>query len=220
MFNLQLPPGFDIDRILSFLPTKFSDNEFTTHISPEEPTEGINKVAIQMALFGWQGHIHERLGDQLGSVSCHACFRVLGLWLFKSKTVNEAGEETEAAKLNGLNLINEHRIYCPWRNADSQSGPTTKSTIALLAGWEVMLRVLKNDHYLRHAGDRPVHTKPSTDLESPFGDDDEDDDARSVREEKDKERWARLRRVKSLFDTKGGKRPKVTSKEDKRKSGV
>ena len=209
-FNLQLPTTFDLDSTLGYLPPGFFG------------TEDVNKVAFQLALFGWQGHEHERLGNQLGSVSCQACFRVLGLWLFKSKEVNEAGEEIERAKLNTLDVVFEHRAYCPWRNATSQNGTNTKSESIALPGWEIMLRVLKNDHYLRHSGDRPVNSKSTitnTEGNNPFGDE-EDADARSIREEKENERWARLKRVKSLFDVKGGKKLHSTSKEDKRKSSV
>ncbi len=49
---------------------------------------------------------------------------------------------------------------------------------------------------------------PTPDIDSVSGLDEEEDLA--VREAKDKERWARLRRVKSLFDTKNGKRLKRT----------
>lgn len=209
-FNLQLPANFDLDSILGYLETEFLG------------TEGINKVAFQMALFGWEGHKHERLGNQLSSVSCQACFRVLGLWLFKSKEVNEAGEEVERAKLNSLDVVFEHRAYCPWRNADSQNGVNTNSETTTLPGWEIMLRVLKNNHYLKHSSDRPARPKPTiTDVElgDPFGNE-EDEETRSIREEKEKERWARLKRVKSLFDVKGGKKLHSTSKDDKRKSGV
>lgn len=179
----------------------------------------LNKVAFQMALFGWEGHTHDRLGAQLGSVSCQACFRVLGLWLFKSKKVNEAGEEVEGPVVDCLNVVSEHRDYCPWRNPRSQNG-SVKSSTSSLAGWEVILRVLKNDYYLKHNGDRPSeNSRPmSSDNHSEmsiFGVEIEDEDAKIIRDEKDKERWARLRRVKSLFDTKSGKK---LSRTDTKKS--
>jgi hypothetical protein len=169
----------------------------------------INKVAFQMALFGWEGHTHDRLGAQLGSVSCQACFRVLGLWLFRSKKVNGAGEQVEGAVVDCLNVVSEHRDYCPWRNPRSQNG-SVKSSTSLIAGWEIVLRVLKNDYYLIHNADRPAEkSRPMSSDNSELGvlgAEIEDDDARSISEEKDKERWARLRRVKSLFDTKAGKK--------------
>jgi len=186
----------------------------------------INKVAFQLALFGWQGHTHERLGAQLESVSCQACFRVLGLWLFKSKKVNEAGEEVEGAVVDCLDVVNQHRDYCPWRNAASQNGPkvTVKSSTAVLAGWEVIIRVLKNDYYLQHSGEQQaektiqVSADNVSEISTAFGADIEDDEARSIRDEKDKERWARLRRVKSLFDTKSGKKLHRTGTDAKSKA--
>jgi hypothetical protein len=178
-------------------------------LEKSRPAE-INKVAFQMALFGWDGHTHDRLGAQLGSVSCQACFRVLGLWLFKSKKVNEAGEQVEGAVVDCLNVVSEHRDYCPWRNPRSQNG-SVKSSTSSLAGWEIVLRVLKNDYYLKHNAARPAEkfrpmSSDNNDEISVFGAEIEDEDARSIREEKDTERWTRLRRVKSLFNTKAGKK--------------
>lgn len=206
-FNLHLPSEFDLSTILNYLPSDFFAP--SSELSLPQPTStDINTVAFQMALFGWEGHTHERLGAQFGSVSCHACFRVLGLWLFKSKKVNEAGEEVEGAVVDCLNVVNEHREYCPWRNPTSQNG-SAKSSTSSMAGWEIIIRVLKNDFYLKHSADRsaeqprPATSSNTTDI---FGAEVESDDARSIREEKDNERWTRLRRVKSLFDTKSGKK--------------
>ncbi|TVY31040.1 mRNA export factor, partial [Lachnellula hyalina] len=215
-FNMRTPPDFDLDLILSYLPNNFFVSPDT---SEDVPPAKVNKVAFTMALFGWQGYKHERLGVQSGSVSCQACFRVLGLWIFKSKEINEAGEEVANPVVNCLDIVKEHRDYCPWRNAASQNGQkaTESSESTTLAGWEIVLRVLKNDHYLRHGNEMqaarasmPVASKPvaSDDAVSEIHSTlEEDEDAKS-RDEKDKQRWARLRRVKSLFDTKGGKKGK------------
>lgn len=220
LFNIRTPPDFDADTVISYLPKDF----FATHNSPVDsgnPSGEINKVAILMALFGWQGHIHERLGAQHGSVSCQACFRVLGLWLFKSKEVDGAGKEVVGAAVSSLNPVEEHRDYCPWRNPESQSG-TTGSTSA--AGWEVIVRVLKNEYLLRSNGERPTSrfTKQGTPQRqgTPVIEEEIDAaDAESIREENDKKRWARLRRVKSLFNTKSDKKAAPTDAA-KRKDGV
>lgn len=212
MFNLSTPPEFDLDTILSQLPTDFfgaspTDAQTETNQPPE-----INKVALVMALFGWQGNTNVGSSDQSGMVSCNACFRSLGLWLFRSKEVNEAGEEVVGAAMNCLDVVRQHREYCPWSNAASQNGqhPNTKPSTRAKAGWEVVLRVIKNDFYVRTNNDpqRPVsQSSPDRISElSEFGEDIDDADARSIRDEKDKERWARLRRVKSLFDPKGKKK--------------
>jgi len=206
-FNMRTPEGFDLELVLSYLPAGFFNSPTSGDQSNSAPAEA-NKVAFMMALFGWQGHKHERLGTQLGSVSCHACFRVLGLWIFKSKEVNEAGEEVAGAVVDRLDVIKEHRDYCPWQNAKSQNGKNpTKTSTSSMAGWEIVLRILKNDHHLRTAKDPQARKarSPGTANEVIQADVD-DDDAKSIRDEKDKERWARLRRVKSLFETKHKRR--------------
>ncbi|KAG0645776.1 Zinc finger C3HC-type 1 [Hyphodiscus hymeniophilus] len=210
-FNLRLPESFFLDTILSYLPPNFFTSSTET-ISPKaQPPEipEFNKVAFQLALFGWQGSTHPRLGDQLGTVTCTACFRQLGLWLFKSKGVDAEGVETEVAICDCLDTVEQHRPYCPWRNAISQNG-SVKSSTSDLAGWEIVMRVLKNDYYLRTGGgkeSRPV-TAASVGSEEIGKESGEEDEAlrRDERDAKDKERWARLRRVKSLFDTKATKK--------------
>lgn len=211
---MKPPPELDLDLVLSYLPNNFF-----------ETGARVNRVAFMMALFGWEGHAHGRMGQQTGSISCHACFRVLGLWLFKSKKVNAAGEEIEGAVVNNLDPITEHRDYCPWRNAASQNGlkASSKAGSTSVSGWETVIRVLKNDYYLRtgkqsgstpkKAIAEPVATEISSEVDSIL---DEGEELKN-RDEKDKERWARLRRVKSLFDTKAGKRLSRSEKSEKGK---
>lgn len=210
-FNIRAPGDYKIDEVLDQLPEDFFRSKGPiTESELDTQTPEVNKVALSMALFGWQGHNHDRLGSQPGSVSCQACFRVLGLWLFKSKEVNNTGEETVAAPVSGLDVVTEHREYCPWRSAASQSGE--QSVTGSLAGWEVLLRVIKNDHYLRTNKQgsakkmrmqRPI--TPQRHKTPEVAEDLDDADAKSLRDEEDKKRWARLRRVKSLFSTKSKK---------------
>ncbi|PBP23233.1 DNA repair protein [Diplocarpon rosae] len=217
-FNIQSPPGFDVDLVLSYLPPDFFDATLSSEQTIHLPAE-VNKVAFLMALFGWQGHTFGRLGDQIGSVSCHACFRTLGLWIFKSKEVNKAGDEVARAISDPLDVVTQHRKYCPWQNPTSQNGPNpAKTSTSSMAGWEIVVQILKNDHRLRNAKDLPARktlSPPQVDNTSEVVSADiDDEDATSIRDQKDKERWARLRRVKSLFETKGGKRARsnTTSK--------
>ncbi|RFU35102.1 hypothetical protein B7463_g1206, partial [Scytalidium lignicola] len=221
MQNLRLPSDLDIELILSYLPTDFFSSSPSNNSTEttEEPTPPVNYAALVMALFGWQEYIHDRLGPQLGSASCHSCFRVLGLWLFKSKEATLAGEEVSGPIINCLDVAKEHRHYCPWSNPASQNGEKAANSTAnpALAGWETLLRVLKNDHHLRQSGS--IHARKDSSLFGPAISDltestsgairaeIDDDEARSIREEKDKERWARLRRVKNFFDSKGAKKP-------------
>jgi hypothetical protein len=120
------------------------------------------------------------------------------------------------ATIDHLDPVEQHREYCPWKNAKSQSGTGSSNKAAKapeLAAWQVIIRVLKNDYRLRNSGkdsEKDKNAGAATDIASRPGTalytDFDDEDAESIREEKDKERWARLRRVKSLFDTKSIKK--------------
>jgi hypothetical protein len=211
-FNLRLPASFDFDAVMSYLPKKFFTN-ISNPSDPNPPPEmpEVNRVALKLALFGWQGHSVPRTGNDADAITCKACFRVLGLWLFKSKEVSPEGKEIVPATMLFLDVITEHRSYCPWRNPVSQNGHG-KSSTSNMAGWEIVQKVLKNEYYLRHGGDisRPTTAGSSTTGVSGVSlieqEDDDEEVGMAAREEKDKERWARLRRVKSLFDTKGMKK--------------
>jgi hypothetical protein len=220
MHNLHLPKDFDLDSVINYLPknffaSSFIDNEPASSASQSE----INRVAFIMALFGWTARPETKIRD--GAAVCEACFRTLGLWLFKSKEVNEAGEVIRPATMNYLDPVDQHREYCPWKNAKSQSASNNTSKIVNvpeLAAWQIIIRVIKNDYRLRETGKGSevdknqtgvavTTSRPGTALERDY----DDEDAESIREEKDKERWARLRRVKSLFDIKSVKKLQKTS---------
>lgn len=117
-----------------------------------------------------------------------------------------------------LDLVKEHRSYCPWANVKSQSGGKdgAMSGGAELAGWQVLLKVLQNDYILRirsvpgEAQLSRVDDAPATDRDK-CGGSAVGSDEKSIRDAKDKERWARLRRVKGLFETKASKKSKISS---------
>lgn len=237
LFNLRLPPTFSLETVKSQLAPKFftdppppssSSNSKTVSSSPAQ----IEDVALALALTGWQGLTNPRIGPVPNSASCATCLRRLGLWMFKSREVDEAtGEIFVPAPMDHLDPVREHRFFCPWRNAATQRNPGSRAAESEdKPAWEIVQATVRNAAYLRgqvnkspgkaHGRSRssilPSRT-PSTpktprlsgegnapDLMSPDGaDEDEDEGARAA---KDKERWARLRRVKSLFNTKNGKK--------------
>lgn len=218
-YNLRLPEGLDLDDILADLPPDFFKIPDVTEDSPP------NRVALALALFGWQGLSNKKIGQVPNSASCHSCLRRLGLWMFKSKEVSDSGEILVPAPMDHLDPVREHRFFCPWKNADAQKRPGTKlADEKAQPGWKALLQTLKNDVHLRsmYAGQplsaRQVPSQPSTPVrisgtpaadtpgaESIKGDDGVEEDEKTE-EARDKERWARLKRVKSLFDIKGKKR--------------
>ncbi|KXH65787.1 hypothetical protein CSAL01_03375 [Colletotrichum salicis] len=228
-FNLRLPEGLNIDNVLAQLPEDFFTSPPPTKDSPD-PNEP-NRVALALAMMGWQGLTNPRIGAVPNSASCHTCLRRLGLWMFKSKEVSADGEILIPAPMDHLDPVKEHRFFCPWKNPVAQRlGSAKPGSDTGLAAWKLLTQVLKNDAYLRGAlEDRPKNRStwhnrgasvPSTPVRrgaaapstpggydspsaatEPAGDEDE-----QSREAKDKERWARLRRVKSLFESKNAKK--------------
>lgn len=252
LFNLRLPEQLDLQAAKSQLPPDF----FTEPPPPSSAinsTTALNDVALALALSGWQGLNNPRIGPVPNSASCATCLRRLGLWMFKSKEVDEAtGEIVAPALMDHLDPVREHRFFCPWRNPAAQKNPSSKVKESK-AGWEVLAQTLKNTAFLRAQAakssrsrifHRPSASVPVTPSKTAMGggnrnggdensgggkdqqgaegqgepltpnadmiagSNEEEDPV--VREAKDKERWARLRRVKSLFDTKNGKRLRRT----------
>ncbi|KAI1443828.1 zf-C3HC-domain-containing protein [Annulohypoxylon stygium] len=217
LFNLRLPADLDLQAAKSQLGPTF----FTQPPPPSTNPSAPNDVALALALTGWQGLTNPRIGAVPNSATCATCQRRLGLWMFKSKEVDEAtGQIIVPAPMDYLDPVREHRFFCPWRNATTQHNPGAK-TVDNKTAWEVLALTIKNHAYLRmqsekssHRGilHRPTASVPVTpsksvrtaDDGSPMVDDEEEDTV--ARDAKDKERWARLRRVKSLFNTKNGKK--------------
>lgn len=236
-FNLRLPDKLKLNTILTQLPPDFFSSPPPPPTNPSARTP--SRVALALAILGWQGLDNPRIGPVPNTASCHTCLRRLGLWMFKSKEVDpETNTVLVPAPMDHLDPLREHRFFCPWKNPDAQrTGPDAASRRSRLgdgeeekAGWEVLVQVIKNEAYLRsretpgrsstRGGSDGPHT-PSRGsmigrdrLDSPLpstpgGDDGEvvvDEDDEKVEAAKDKERWARLRRVKSLLQNKGARK--------------
>lgn len=215
---LSIPAGVEMSNIIQELGTDFFQ---TTQTEPAaagaEPTPppAINEQALALALFGWQaedGHIN-------GLAVCEACFRRLGLWLFKRKSNSTIGSETaaddEEASMSRLDVIGEHRDYCPWVDASSQNGDSTPHKGSSdLAGWEILVRVVRNTAHLhgrtsQHSG-RPNSGASAVDTSNDDGTGPADKagqtDVQALRDSKDKERWTKLRKLRQVFHIKESKK--------------
>ncbi|KAI1304004.1 zf-C3HC-domain-containing protein [Xylaria venustula] len=223
-FNLRLPPTLDLKSVKSQLPPTFFTKPPPPSTNPSTPSD----VALALALTGWQGLTNPRIGAVPNSATCATCLRRLGLWMFRSKEVDETtGEVIVPAPMDHLDPVREHRFFCPWRNGTVQQNPGAKIKDTK-AAWEVLAQTLKNSAYLRQQAEKSTHRTPfhravaslpgtpsrsskrdgegQTAPETPDRLEDEEEEDLAVRDAKDKERWAKLRRVKSLFDTKGRKK--------------
>ncbi|KAF1731782.1 mRNA export factor rsm1 [Beauveria bassiana] len=214
----------------SFLPYEFNlrlPEDLVLDTSP-------NRAALALALTGWQGLSNVRIGAVPNSASCHTCQRRLGLWMFKSKEVDENGKVLVPAAMDHLDPIREHRFFCPWKNPEAQSRVGATGKDAQATAWMSLLQMLKNESELRSiyqghhrkslAGEAPPvpdkdNVNPSTPqkavpvLLEPMSNASAKTTAPELdeadRDAKDKERWARLRKVKSLFDTKASRKSKI-----------
>src|SRR5690606_35116253 len=84
------------------------------------------------ALFGWANE--EPSIPTL--LTCSACFRRLGLWLFRpvGQNATSTGATDEDAMVSRLDVVGEHREYCPWVSAASQGRE---------AGWKQLWKIVK-----------------------------------------------------------------------------
>ncbi|KAI0026164.1 C3HC zinc finger-like-domain-containing protein [Xylariomycetidae sp. FL0641] len=233
-FNLRLPEALDLDAVKAQLTPSFFNDPAPQKSDSSTPSD----VALALALTGWQGLTNPRIGAVPNTATCTTCLRRLGLWLFKSREIDEStGRIISPAPMDCLDPVREHRFFCPWRNPSAQHNPGSKVKDNKTA-WEVLAQTIKNHSYLREQAEKSskrrnsiwhrhrgstasgksgksvpgTPTKEDTEGENglvmlgPDMVDDDDDEDPSARDAKDKERWARLRRVKSLFNTKNGKK--------------
>lgn len=216
-----MPGDVDADEIIKILPPTFFRDE-TTHgesidsehhasdsiegekntAAPDNGGIDVNKTALVLAIFGW-----DVVGDAAaGLAGCSACFRRLGLWMYKPK------DDGNVRVYNKLDVANEHLDYCPWVNPKAQSGGDIKSGKGangtdFHSGWEVLLRTIRNKHrscaYL-DTGESPGKEKEASPAEPVIADEE-------TRRAKDKEWWNRLRKVRQALNMKSTRKSKTNS---------
>lgn len=186
-------------------------DELPSHVlSPIDAQPAEQERAFYIAMHGWRG-VTEAGTDLL---KCDACFQRIGLWMYqpsyRSKHLSEEdGDESSQATVD---LLEMHRYYCPWRNAESQKA--TESLHGLNAS-QILARVVAScvrDHRRRTRDDRSyLDEEPENAAPEP------NDEPATVlsREEvvrQDKDRESRLRKLKNLFSVKRRTSP-LTSRE-------
>lgn len=214
------PEGFDLDLIIKQLPEEWfqnehpiastnNDNEVTNganqeHTDSAKPVPSmprvVNRTAVALALFGWD----TASDGAAGLVGCKACFRRLGLWMYKPK------DNGDVAVYTTLNPADEHMDYCPWIHKEAQSGTgrANQKVADLHAGWELVAEAVKvkNRRILRvRASTDTLRTDPGTPNHT-AEDEEENPDAKK---KADREWWARIRRVRQVLTTKSPKRKSV-----------
>ena len=124
-----------------------------------------------------------------------------------------------------LDVVGEHRDYCPWIDATSQNGAaasrpstasskmTQQSDLKDKVGWEVLAWTVGHVVRMRRRERKPVVAETPREpgdevsVSSTFGTGTTAVERGSRDEsEKDKERWARLKRIKQAFQIKRRKK--------------
>ena len=207
---VQYPEGFDLDSLVKLLPDDWNkdadkpseENDPETQPSanstePTEPSTSINKAALALACFGW-----DSVADgAAGLVGCKACFRRLGLWMYKPK------ENGDVTVYTSLDVASEHMEYCPWidRSAQSGTGNPNEKTDTLRSGWQIVVEgcKVKQRRRLRSmASTNTLNSRPST----PFEDNLPDEETEESRKSADREWWAKIRRVRHALTSKSSRK--------------
>jgi hypothetical protein len=214
---VETPEGLELDAIINGLPnewfeataTSTSRDQELTNCANHESTDGaepsqstsrsVNRAALALALLGWD----TASDGAAGLVGCGACFRRLGLWIYKPK------DNGDVTVYTSLNVADEHMDYCPWINKSAQSGTgrANEKLADLRTGWQLVAEAVKVKHRRRLraiASTDTLRADPGTPVET--ADEEENLDAKK---KADREWWAKIRRVRQVLTAKSPKRKPV-----------
>jgi hypothetical protein len=212
--TIELPKNIDLCEIATLLQSDFvpqrllqteADSEGSgtltqdPHTSSSDTfTPAVSLAAFGLTLFGWQVD-----GDgSTGLVECRACFRRLGLWMYKPRP---NGDLTVYSKLN---VVDEHMDYCPWVNSHTQSGVGSvgDSPARLQSGWQILIQNIRNKHRRLTREDSSQNLRENSN--APSGDDPADENTKKAR---DREWWSKIRRVREVLHVKVSKKTSADS---------
>lgn len=146
--------------------------------------EKVHQERLRLAMCGWQGS-----SGREDVAECRACFRSLGLWLYR-------GEEPIMEKLDALE---SHLEYCPWRSPSTQRTEIElEGKKAMVPAWVLVARTIKE------ATDRPA-----VDDEAEQQHQEPEELGEKERETKVKELLRRVKQLKRPFNVKALLRKKA-----------
>lgn len=209
--TIETPEQLSLKEIIDILPPDFlndasqraSNGDASQQTDSEKGQEHrIDEKSFACAFLGWT----VVKDGSSGLLECRACFRRLGLWLYKS---NKEGKEAIYEKLS---LHAEHMDYCPWVNGKAQSGTgsTTDRPDDLLSGWQVLAQGIRTKHRRRVKSEATTSEKIPTEPDTLSLDSTATDEA--SQRAKDREWWSKLRRVREALHVKAPKKSSPQSK--------
>lgn len=159
----------------------------------EKKSESINRAALAMAFFGW----NVVADGTAGLVACKACFRRLGLWMYKPKA------NGDLTVYSSLNPETEHMEYCPWINrlAQSGSGKPNEKVEILRSGWELVAQAVKVKQRRRVRSVASMETLSAEPM-TPSSEAMEEEVDEEAKKTTEREWWAKIRRVRQVLTSK------------------
>ncbi|KAJ5959503.1 uncharacterized protein N7479_006653 [Penicillium vulpinum] len=208
---VQTPEGLDLDVLIKGLPEEWFEEAEKADVSTRAETQptnvdnqvtipqSVNRTALALALLGWD----TASDGAAGLVGCGACFRRLGLWMYKPK------DNGDVTVYTSLNVAEEHMEYCPWidKVAQSGTGRPNENLADLRAGWQMVAEAVKVKHRRRLRTMGSTDTL-RTDLGTPTETTGEEENA-DAKKKAEREWWAKIRRVRQVLTTKSPKRKAV-----------
>ncbi|OGE49301.1 hypothetical protein PENARI_c022G05971 [Penicillium arizonense] len=180
-------------------PSSENQESSESNRSSADAPRSVNRAALALALFGWD----TASDGAAGLVGCGACFRRLGLWMYKPK------DNGEVTVYTSLDVASEHMEYCPWINKVAQSGTgrANEKVERLRAGWELVAEAVKVTNRRRMRFTRSSETLwPATPAEEhPLEDEDPE-----AKKKADSEWWTKIQRVRQILKSRTPK-PKPAS---------
>lgn len=211
---IRTPDSFDSEETIKILPPGFteqgerpmsreseappaSEGE-ATPAQPSETEPSINHTAFALAFFGWDTTSEEAAG----LAGCGACFRRLGLWMYKPK------ENGAPPVYDALEVDKEHMEYCPWINGQAQSGSGKASDKhqELRSGWELLAQGLKVKHRRRTRASMSRDTSRAVSEVSSMDTPGVDEAKSEEKKASDREWLAKIRRMRQMLHVKSPKR--------------
>ncbi|KAJ5669642.1 hypothetical protein N7462_010712 [Penicillium macrosclerotiorum] len=218
--SIQTPEDFELGELIQNLPESWPSD---SHVGREAegPVDGdnqelnaqpgagssptINHAALTMAFFGWDSEAD----GAAGLVGCKACFRRLGLWMYKPR------ENGDVTVYSSLDVATEHMDYCPWidRLAQSGSGKPNEKLDSLRSGWEVVAEAIRVKHRRQKRSTKTVDTvraESNTPPAQAHRDAIEEND--ETKKKADREWWAKIRRMRQVLTTKSPRQKSTNPK--------
>ena len=132
----EIPPKLDLWQTRRYLEDGFF-RDTRPVLGTESTTHQINEPALLLALAGWEANLESSSAKTTPTAVCTACFRRVGLWLYTKELVK--GREEHSPKFD---LIDNHRHYCPWINAETQC--MSEGPFQGLPVYDILQRVIGN----------------------------------------------------------------------------